>query len=89
MDCPVDRVEYNCQGYSGNDPTIAVDVIGENGESVNMSFSRYDQMFLGLITDTSRTVTESALERTVGEEKFSEAEEIEGYTITWTTRVAE
>ena len=51
-------------------------------------------MFLGLLTDTSRTVTESALERTVGEEKFSEAEEIEaeeieGYTITWTTRVAE
>ena len=94
MDCPVDMVEYNCQGYSGNDPTIAVDVIGENGESINMSFSRYDQMFLGLLTDTSRTVTESALERTVGEEKFSEAEEIEaeeieGYTITWTTRVAE
>ena len=58
----VDRVEYNCQGYSGNDPTIAVDVIGENGESINMSFSRYDQKFLGLGTDTSRRISESALE---------------------------
>mgnify|MGYP001101714718 FL=1 len=67
MDSPVDRVEYNCQGYSGNNPTIAVDVIGENGEIVNMSFSRYDQMFLGLITDTSRKITESALNSIVGE----------------------
>ena len=29
LDSPVDRVEYNCQGYSGNDPTITVDVIGK------------------------------------------------------------
>ncbi len=62
MDSSVDRVEYNCQGYSGNDPTISVDVIGENGEIVNMSFSRYDQTFLGFITDTSRRITESALD---------------------------
>lgn len=41
-DSPVDRVEYNCQGYSGNDPTITVDVIAENGEIVNLTFSRYD-----------------------------------------------
>ncbi len=67
MDSLVDRVEYNCQGYSGNNPTITVDVIGENGEIVNMSFSRYDQMFLGLITDTSRRITESALNSIVGE----------------------
>ena len=68
MDSPVDRVEYNCQGYNGNDPTIAVDVIGENGESVNMSFSRYDYTFLGLITDSSRKITESALDSAVGED---------------------
>ncbi|MDE5932518.1 MAG: hypothetical protein K2H40_08560 [Lachnospiraceae bacterium] len=67
IDGQVDRVEYNCQGYSGNDPTITVDVIGENGEIVNMSFSRYDQTFLGLSTDTSRKVSESALERLAGE----------------------
>ncbi|MDE7333573.1 MAG: hypothetical protein K2O16_15390 [Lachnospiraceae bacterium] len=67
MDSPVDRVEYNCQGYSGNDPTISVDVIGQNGEIVNMTFSRYDQMFLGFDTDTSRKISESALMRLAGE----------------------
>lgn len=73
-DSPVDRVEYNCQGYSGNDPTITVDVIGEDGEIVNMTFSRYDQAFLGLITDTSRRVSESALERLAGETENVEAD---------------
>lgn len=63
IDSPIERVEYNCQGYSGNNPTIAVDVIGKNGEIVNMDFSRYDQTFLGLITDTSRRITESAFEK--------------------------
>ncbi|MDE6924694.1 MAG: hypothetical protein K2O97_12370 [Acetatifactor sp.] len=63
----VDRVEYNCQGYSGNDPTVAVDVIGEKGEIVTMSFSRYDQAFLGIITDTSRRIRDSALDEFVGE----------------------
>ena len=74
IESPVDRVDYNCQGYSGNDPTISVDVIGENGEIVNMSFSRYDQMFLGLITDTSRKITESSLDNAVGEVVDIEAE---------------
>lgn len=76
MDSPVDRVEYNCQGYSGNDPTIAVNVIGRNGEIINMDFSRYDQMFLGLITDTSRKVTESAFDSAVGEVESVEAEKL-------------
>lgn len=67
MDGPVDRVEYNCQGYSGNDPTITMDVIGKRGEIVNMSFSRYDQVFLGLITDTSLRIAESALDDLAGE----------------------
>jgi len=67
LDCPIDRVEYNCQGSSGNDPTIAVNVIGESGEIVNMDFSRYDQTFLGLITDASRKVTESVLDSLFGE----------------------
>ena len=87
IDSPVDRVEYNCQGYAGNDPTIAVDVIGKNGEIVNMSFSRHDQMFLGFITDTSRKVTESALDGAVGEVVDIETENIDGSTVTWTTRV--
>ena len=66
IDSPIERVEYNCQGYSGNNPTIAVDVIGKNGEIVNMDFSRYDQTFLGLITDTSRRISESAFDSAVG-----------------------
>lgn len=74
LDSSIDRVEYNCQGYSGNDPTIAVDVIGKNGETVNMDFSRYDQTFLGLITDTSRKITESAFDNAVGEVESVEAE---------------
>lgn len=87
IDSPVDRVEYNGQGYSGNDPTITMDVIGKNGEIVNMSFSRYDRIFLGLITDTSLKVTESALDNAVGEVETIETENIEGSTVTWTTRV--
>ncbi|MDE7429291.1 MAG: hypothetical protein K2N00_08530 [Lachnospiraceae bacterium] len=87
IDSPVDRVEYNCQGYAGNDPTISVDVIGKNGEIVNMSFSRYDQMFLGFITDASRKVTESALDGAVGEVVDIETENIDGSTVTWITRV--
>lgn len=67
MNSPIDRVEYNCQGYAGNDPDIAVDVIGENGEIVNMSFSRYDQTLLGIITDSSRKISEAALDNAVGE----------------------
>lgn len=73
---PVDRVEYNCQGYAGNDPTIAVNVIGKDGEIVNMDFSRYDQMFLGLITDTSRKISESAFDSAVGEAESVEAEKV-------------
>ncbi len=87
MDSPVDRVAYNCQGYSLNDPTITVDVIGGNGEMVNMAFSRYDQAFLGLCTDTSRRITESALDNLVGEAVSVETEKVEDDTITWTTSV--
>lgn len=88
LDGPIDRVEYNCQGYGGNDPTIAINVIGENGKIVNMDFSRYDQTFLGFITDTSRKISESALESLAGEVGASEAQDtqdIEVDTVTWTT----
>ena len=67
MNSKVDRVEYGCQGYAGNDPDIAVNVIGENGEIVNMCFSRYDQKLLGIITDSSRKITDAALDNAVGE----------------------
>ena len=62
LDSPIDRVEYNCQGYSVNDPDITVDVIDEKGKIVTMSFSRYDQKFLGLFTDASKKISDSALD---------------------------
>lgn len=88
LDSPVDRVEYNCQGYSGNNPTISVDVIGENGEIVNMAFSRYDQTFLGFLTDTSRKITESALDNIMEEGAWGETEEFDNNAITYKTNVA-
>lgn len=87
FDCPIDRVEYNCQGYGGNDPTIAMDVIGENGKIFNLDFSRYDQTFLGFISDTARKISESAFESAVGEVESIEAQEIDGNSVTWTTSV--
>lgn len=63
----IDRVEYNCQGYSGNDPVISLDVIGEKGEVLCIGFSRYDQSFLGLITDTSRKIREAVPKDVTGE----------------------
>lgn len=47
----VKTAEYNGQGYSGNDPTISVNVTGENGEIALMSFSRYDRALLGIVYD--------------------------------------
>ncbi|MEK3936918.1 hypothetical protein MKY41_16565 [Sporosarcina sp. FSL W7-1349] len=49
----VGSVEYNGQGYSNNDPTISVDVTGENGEIALMTFSRYDKELLGIGYSTS------------------------------------
>ena len=73
IDGPIDSVEYNCQGYAGNDPDITVSVIGINGEIVNVCFSRYDQTFLGLITDTSGRISESALNQIL-DQVFGEVE---------------
>lgn len=66
MDCAVDRVEYNCQGYTLNDPDITVNAIDEKGKIVTMSFSRYDQKFLGLMTDASRRISEAAISDAAG-----------------------
>lgn len=67
MNSAVDRVEYGSQGYGGNDPDITMHVIGKNGETVNMTFSRYDQTFLGLITDASLRISESAMDDLAGD----------------------
>jgi len=45
---PIKSVAYNGQGYGSNDPTISVDITGENGEIALMTFSRYDKALLGI-----------------------------------------
>lgn len=67
LNSPVSEVIYNCQGYSGNNPDITLDVIGENGNRVSVTFSRYDQKLLGIITDSSKRITDSAWDDAVGE----------------------
>lgn len=58
----VRRVEYNCQGYSSNDPDITFYVYDENGERVNITFSRYDKTFKGIEFEPSIRITERMLE---------------------------
>lgn len=45
---PIKAVEYSNQGYSNNDPSITMDITGENGEIAIMTFSRYDKALLGI-----------------------------------------
>ncbi|MFD3260026.1 hypothetical protein ACE3MQ_15570 [Paenibacillus lentus] len=45
----IKSVKYNSQGYGNNDPTISVDIFGENGEIALMDFSRYDQALTGIV----------------------------------------
>lgn len=59
---PVREVKYGSQGYGSNNPDITMEVYGENGQMALLSFSRYNQRFLGLITDTSRVITDRAME---------------------------
>lgn len=61
VDGPVADVKYSCQGYSSNNPDITVKVEGSSGRWVTMVFSRYNQRFLGLSTDTSDEITEKAM----------------------------
>lgn len=64
----VGRVEYNCQGYSSNDPDITFYVYDENGERVNITFSRYDKTFKGIEFESSIRITERMLEKMLEEE---------------------
>ena len=44
----IKSVEYNGQGYGNNDPSISIDVRGENGEIALLCFSRYDKKLLSI-----------------------------------------
>ncbi len=69
----VESVEYNGQGYSNNDPTISVDVFGENGEIALMTLSRYDKELLGIGYPASYKLTLDYHEQLL--EKLKEHEE--------------
>ncbi len=60
---PVAEVKYGAQGYSSdNNPDITMEVYGENGQIASLTFSRYNQRFLGLSTDTNRVIIDRAME---------------------------
>lgn len=56
----VRTVTYNSQGYCGNDPSLTVNVLGENGETAMLTFSRYDQQLTGVGYDAERQIREPA-----------------------------
>lgn len=58
----VREVKYGSQGYGSNNPDITMEVYGENGQMALLTFSRYNQRLLGIITDTSNKITEKAME---------------------------
>ena len=59
----VQAAEYQSQGYSGNDPSIAVEVTGVNGEKAHLDFSRYDKQLIGLSYDAERKISEPAMQK--------------------------
>lgn len=84
---PVKEIKYGTQGYSSNNPDITMEVYGENGQMAILSYSRYNQRFLGLITDTSRVITDRAMEDLMREDAEAtdwKTETLEdGTTIQW------
>ena len=56
----ISQIIYGGQGYCGNDPAISIRVIGENGEYGIMTFSRYNQRLLGILTGTANKISDSA-----------------------------
>lgn len=77
MGSPVAEITYEGQGYGGNNPDITMKVIGENGSSGYLTFSRYDQKFQGLITAASDRISKKALADLMNEPPHSEYTEIE------------
>jgi hypothetical protein len=60
----VASAEYNGQGYSDNDPSISLNITGENGEIALMDFSRYDKALLGISYSASYKYTLEAIKKT-------------------------
>ena len=79
---PVKSVEYNGQGYGGNDPSLSVDITGENGEIALLSLSRFDQALLGIGYDASYKYALNAIERIELELKNKAKEQVESTSVT-------
>ncbi|MGI6330902.1 MAG: hypothetical protein ACOX1Y_03965 [Zhaonellaceae bacterium] len=60
---PVLSVEYNGQGFANNDPSISLDIKGENGKMALMTFSRYDKALLGISYNAEYKYTLEIIER--------------------------
>ncbi len=65
--------EYNSQGYANNDPTISINVAGDNGEIACIKFSRYDKALLSISYPVSYQYTLKTLEKIEQETKEKDA----------------
>lgn len=65
----VKSVEYVGQGYGANDPSISVNVIGVNGETALLSFSRYDKKLTGIGYPAENKISSEASEKWEKSEK--------------------
>lgn len=77
LNAPVSKVEYNCQGYASNDPDITFYVYAEDGERVNITFSRYDKKVKGIMFEASIRIIEMILNDDTGEYYSPEEAEVE------------
>lgn len=72
IDGEISQIIYEGQGYCGNDPDISIRVIGENGEYGIMTFSRYNQQLLGILTGTANKISDSVEGALLGESEAYE-----------------
>lgn len=74
----VQSCEYGGQGYSNNDPLIMISVAGADGGKAVLTFSRYDEKFMGVIYPDSLNITEAAQEKYLaGIQKHAEGKQQE------------
>lgn len=62
----VESAVYNGQGYvNDNNPSISIDVHGDNNQKALLSFSRYNQELLGVCYPTYTAINDLATERLI------------------------
>lgn len=58
LDC-----SYLAQGFRKSDPFIAIGVTDENGERVNVTFSRYDKTVTGVVLAAGNEIEDAAMNK--------------------------